>query len=298
MSSAADLSQQAAQLFAPLLASLHAHLPPLPAGLPGTLSLWLPTLGIGALLGFFGGLFGIGGGIIAIPLLVLAYHMPQALAQGTALVMMVPNLLVGWWRYSRRHPIPLQQALTLGGIAALTTAVVAHIATGLPTPVLRTLFAVFLALLAVYLLRRHRQTTLPDFAAANTPDAEPPDRWRHPRHIPWVGLLGGSCMGLLGIGGGLVATPVFTQHFRQRQAIAQSLSLALVAPSSIIALLSYANAGRVDWEMGLPLALSGLLTVSAGVSLAHRLPERKLRQSFSWMLLATAVWLLLGLLWR
>ena len=46
--------------------------------------------------------------------------------------------------------------------------------------------------------------------------------------------------------------------------------------------------------MGLPLALGGLFTVSAGVALAHRLPERKMRIAFAWMLLATALWLSLG----
>ena len=42
---------------------------------------WLQALAVGAALGFFGGVFGIGGGIIAIPLLVLAYGMDQAHAQ-------------------------------------------------------------------------------------------------------------------------------------------------------------------------------------------------------------------------
>lgn len=42
------------------------------------------TLALGAGLSFFGGLFGIGGGIIAIPLLVLGFGMEQPLAQGTA----------------------------------------------------------------------------------------------------------------------------------------------------------------------------------------------------------------------
>jgi len=65
----------------------------------------LPSLAMGAALGFFGGVFGIGGGIIAIPALVLLGGMEQAQAQGTALVMMVPNLLIGWWRYSLKNPV-------------------------------------------------------------------------------------------------------------------------------------------------------------------------------------------------
>ena len=117
------------------------------------------------------------------------------------------------------------------------------------------------------------------------------------RYLPLVGIVGGSSMGLLGVGGGLVATPLFTGWFGQRQTVAQSLSLALVAPSSIIALLTYGAARRVDWAIGLPLAVGGLLTVSAGVALAHRLPERRMRAAFAWMLLCTAVWMLIKPLW-
>jgi uncharacterized membrane protein YfcA len=101
-------------------------------------------------------------------------------------------------------------------------------------------------------------------------------------------------MGLLGIGGGLLATPLLTRWFGQRQAAAQGLALALVAPSAVIALTTYAQAGQVDWAMGVPLALSGMCTVSSGVALAHRLPERRMRAAFGWMLLCTAVWLLVS----
>jgi uncharacterized membrane protein YfcA len=77
-----------------------------------------------------------------------------------------------------------------------------------------------------------------------------------------------------------------------KQTTAQSLSLALVTPSSVIALIAYGSAKRVDWSMGLPLAIGGLITVSAGVALAHRLPERQMRLGFFWILLSTAIWLL------
>lgn len=246
----------------------------------------IAVLAIGAALGFFGGLFGIGGGVIAIPLLVLGFGMEQPLAQGTALVLMVPNLLIGWWRYGQRHPVGWRVALSIGVLACLTTWGVAHVATGLPPGVLRVLFSLFLLALAVRLLWHGRT------GRAHRDDASAPRL--SPRWLPLVGVVGGSSMGLLGIGGSLVATPLFTGWFAQRQTVAQSLSLALVAPSAMVALTTYAQAHRVDWSMGLPMAVGGLFTVSAGVALAHRLPERRMQAAFAWMMLATALWLLGG----
>ncbi|MEO5795427.1 MAG: sulfite exporter TauE/SafE family protein [Rhodoferax sp.] len=246
-----------------------------------TLSALLLMLLLGAALGFLGGMFGIGGGIIVIPLLVVGFGLEQAVAQGTALVMMVPNLLIAWMRYSQRHPVALKTALQIGVLGCLTTWAVAHVATRLPSDVMRTVFSVFLLVLAVRMLWKAPAT-------APTADAKPRDlRW-----MPLVGIVGGSSMGLLGVGGGLVATPFFTGWFRQKQTVAQSLSLALVAPSAIVALLTYSAAQRVDWEMGLPLAIGGLFTVSAGVAVAHRLPEKRMRAAFAWMVLCTAVWML------
>lgn len=242
----------------------------------------LSLLALGAALGFFGGLFGIGGGIIAIPFLGLAFGMEQALAQGTSLAMMVPILLVGWLRYSRRHPVPWRTASQIGLLASATTVLVAYVATGLDPTLLRTVFSAFLLVLALRRLARRQP-----------PVAEQATRRFSPRLMPAVGVLGGACMGLLGVGGGLVATPIFTGCFGQRQTIAQSLSLALVTPCSLVALLTYGSAQRVDWSVGLPLAVGGLFTVSAGVAWAHRLPERTMKTAFAWMILGTAVWLLL-----
>jgi uncharacterized protein len=242
----------------------------------------LTMLALGAALGFFGGLFGIGGGIIAIPFLGLAFGMEQALAQGTSLAMMVPILLVGWWRYSRRHPVPWRTAIQIGVLASLTTWLVAYVATGLNPNVLRTVFSIFLLFLALRMLAKRKK-----------PAAEEATSCLNMRLMPLVGLIGGACMGLLGVGGGLLATPFFTGFFGQRQTVAQSLSLALVTPCSIVALMTYASAQRVDWSIGLPLAVGGLFTVSAGVAVAHRLPERTMKTAFALMILGTSIWLLL-----
>ena len=70
---------------------------------------------------------------------------------------------------------------------------------------------------------------------------------------------------------------------------AQGLALALVCPSTIVALLTYARAGEVDWGLGLPLAIGGIAAIPAGIAVAYRLPERRLRLGFCSLLLVTAV---------
>lgn len=250
---------------------------------------WLPipelllVLALGAALGFFGGLFGIGGGIIAVPLFIIGFGMDQALAQGTALVLMVPNLLIGWWRYNQHHKLPWLAVLAIGGTATLTTWLTAKVAVQLDQDILHWLFNLFILAVGLRMLLLRKD---PSALAGLSGDK--------PRTVamPLVGALGGTSMGLLGMGGGLVATPLLTTVFKHTQTTAQALSLALVAPSSVMALSTYANAHRVNWELGLPLAFGGLFTVSAGVAIAHHLPEKALRRSFAVVMIVAACWLI------
>ncbi|MBU2010907.1 MAG: sulfite exporter TauE/SafE family protein, partial [Gammaproteobacteria bacterium] len=69
---------------------------------------------LGLALGTLGGLFGIGGGLIAIPVLGVLFGLDQQLAQGTALVMVVPNVLLAIRRYHQRNRIDWRHALALG----------------------------------------------------------------------------------------------------------------------------------------------------------------------------------------
>jgi len=112
------------------------------------------------------------------------------------------------------------------------------------------------------------------------------------RHVKWLWLLGvGSGMtgGLFGVGGGVVATPILTGVFGATQVAAQGLALALAAPSTAITLVTYAVHDHVNWQMGIPLAVGGLLSISWGVRLAHSLPEKLLRSLFCGFLVICAV---------
>ena len=238
---------------------------------------------LGGVLGALGGLFGIGGGIIAIPVLGLAFGLNEQHAQGTALVMVVPNVLVGLWGYARRGSVDHRVAIVLAVCAVPFTYVGALYATRVAGPGLRYGFGAYAAALALWF-------------AYQTLSAKKTEARATPR-LAWgwtavVGALGGILSGLFSVGGALFAVPFLSLLFAYSQTEAQGLSLALVAPGTIVGIIAYALAGDVDWGIGIPLAAGGTLCVRYGVALAHRLPERRLRLLFCAFLAAAAIALL------
>jgi uncharacterized membrane protein YfcA len=243
------------------------------------------NLGLGVLLGAVGGLLGIGGGLIAIPILGALYGMDQHLAQDTALVMILPNVLIGFWRYHQRTPVDFRALVWMILLSIGAAALAAHFASLIGSNQLRSAFAVFLLALAAYFIWQLRaRPARPRWAPWPAPNAVWPVRF-----TPLVGIISGVFSGLFTIGGGLVSVPALVSLFGMRQTQAQGIALALVIPASVTALFSYAQAGNVDWHVGIPLALGGLVSVSWGVALAYRLPAVKLRLCFCAVLVATAI---------
>ncbi len=234
---------------------------------------------LGAALGTMGGLFGIGGGLVAIPALAVLFELDQQMAQGTALVMVVPNVMLALWRYHQRNRIEWRHALPLSVCSLLFAWLGSIWAVGLDAHVMRLGFVGFLVALALW-----------NGVRLFMRSAVASDRLRHA--WPWLGVLGafaGSMGGLFGVGGAVVATPVLTSVFGTTQVVAQGLSLALAVPSTSITLLTYGLHHSVDWSIGLPLAVGGLLSISWGVRLAHALPEKVLRGLFCGFLVVCAV---------
>lgn len=234
---------------------------------------------LGLILGALGGLFGIGGGLIAIPVIGVLFGLDQQVAQGTALVMVVPNVLLAIWRYHQRNRIEFRHALALGVTSFCFAIAGAAVAVSLDPGRMRIGFICFLLALAAYTLLRVLMKPQPGGTTLRYP-------W------PWLSALGagaGALGGLFGVGGAVIATPILTSVFGASQVVAQGLSLSLAAPSTAVTLFTYASHGQVDWALGLPLAVGGLLSISLGVKLAHALPERVLRALFSLFLVFSAI---------
>ena len=231
--------------------------------------------------GVLGGVFGLGGGLIAIPVRGVALGLDQQMAQGTALVMVVPNVLLAVWRYHQRNRIDLRQVAALATPAFFCAILGSTWAVSLDAARMRVAFAGFLLALAVYTLVR---------AARRTP-AQGPLRHGWPWLVP-VGVLAGLTGGLFAVGGGVIAVPVLTALFGASQVVAQGLALGLAAPSTLVALVTYGWHGEVLWSVGIPLALGGICSISLGVRLAHSLPEPLLKGLYALFLVGSAILLL------
>jgi len=109
-------------------------------------------LAIGLVAGILSGLFGIGGGVIIVPALILLAKLSPNRATGTSLAaLLLPVGALGAWEYYRRGDLDLHAA---GGIALglfLGAWLGAHWGSHLPARPLQRGFALFLVLVAIHL---------------------------------------------------------------------------------------------------------------------------------------------------
>ena len=103
----------------------------------------------GVFVGLLSALFGVGGGLVMVPFLVLVLARSQHLAEGTSLVVIVPTALAGAIAHWRSGFVSLRESalLALGGVVGVYLG--ASIALGTSGGTLRVLFGVFLAAMGV-----------------------------------------------------------------------------------------------------------------------------------------------------
>jgi hypothetical protein len=168
--------------------------------------------------------------------------------------------------------------------ATVSSYLAARFAVSLNAHNLQQAFALFLVLLAAYFAWLSHSDRQDRSLAVSLPA----------RLLPLLGVASGAMSGIFTVGGGLIVVPALVTLFGFTQTQAQGMALALVVPGALAALLSYAQAGNVDWGTGIPLAIGGVLSVSWGVALAHKLPAARLRLAFCTVLVSAAVMMLVS----
>ena len=104
-----------------------------------------------------------------------------------------------------------------------------------------------------------------------------------------TGLAAGIISGM-GMGGGAVLIPALVLAADPPQHIAQSVNLLFFIPTAAAALVIHIKNKSIDFSMGIPIIIFGLIGALAGSCLASRMEAGALRRLFGWFLLATSIY--------
>ena len=231
---------------------------------------------IGLSAGILGGLVGIGGGMIMIPLMVAFLGMSQHQAHGTSLFAVVFTGLVGAVTYAMHGSVNHFAAAVLAVTAGVMAIIGARYTQRLSEKALRRTFGFFLIAMSALMLSK---PYLPAVAALSVTG------WAGVTTLLISGAVVGFLAGLMGVGGGGVMIPVLVLLMGMSQYTAQGTSLAAMVPPAVVGSWTHRRLGNMRKDVLLVLIAGVLAGTCLGGAMAHLVPERELRILFSLVIL-------------
>ena len=217
---------------------------------------------IGVVIGGMSGFFGIGGGTMLVPaLMMLGFDIKSAI--GISVMQMVFSSLYGSWLNHKKGHLNLKEGavIGLGGfVGALGSG---WLVKAVPEIVLET---AFVAVIGFALYRFFRAPAHVDVDAGHDLS-------------PAVLAATGATIGLfaisMGIGGSVLLTPILVGllHYPLKKAV--SAGLFFVVFSSISGFISLSMAGQIDYRHGLLVGIASLFGVQTGIWLAGKTGHKK-----------------------
>ncbi len=246
----------------------------------------LVALAGGLTAGLVSGLFGVGGGILLVPLQVLVLGTAQHAAHATSLVAVTLGAVVGVTRFGIDGAVHVPGAIALGVGAIAGARGGAALLPKISDRRLRAVFGGVLLLLSVRFL------LAPGSEAVGTDMAVPDlDALMIVAHVIG-GLAAGITSSVLGVGGGVIMVPLMALGLGYGQHIAEGTSLAVIVPTAATGAWAHARSGYTDWGAGLRLGVGAMVGAALGASLALGLSGATLGRLFGVLQLATAALML------
>ncbi len=236
---------------------------------------------VGIAAGFLSGMFGVGGGILIVPGLVLVAKMDQRIAHGTSLAAVLPisaSSLLSYWSHDHVD-WRVGACLAAGALAgALVGTRLLHV---LPHRTLAIGFAGLLVVTAVRLFLPLESGTR-DVLTLGTIAA-----------LVLIGVATGILAGLLGVGGGVVMVPAMMMLLQMPAAMAKGTSVAVIIPTSIMGTWRNRKKKNADMKAAGILGLGGILAAVAGGWISARMSDTVSNVLFATLLLVVAIRLVL-----
>ena len=243
----------------------------------------------GIVVGILSGLFGIGGGIVLVPSLIVFFGMDILDANATSLAaMLLPVGILGVISYYKAGLIKVRESLWIALGLFLGSFVGGDLAVNISESLLAKLYAGILLYIALsyfdlfsYLRKKNKPKTV-EYNIVSRP------LWMY----LIMGIGAGIFAGLFGKGGGIVIVPLLIGifHYNPKAAAATSLA-ALQLPVGLPSVIIYANNGHLNILYAGLIALGILVGAFFGSKLGIKLPSAIFKKVFAVFLLVVAVYM-------
>lgn len=258
---------------------------------------------LGLIAGVFAGMFGIGGGLVIVPVLILLLSFSPVQAVSTSLAaLLLPVGIFAVISYYRAGKLSIRASGLVAAGLLLTTLIGADIALNLPGDTLKQVYGVFLLYIAWRFAEprkvwaEYQTGTLKSALAEADTTAN-----THADNLvtPWynlfgVGLVAGVASGMFGIGGGAVIVPALVGLFKFDQKLATGTSLgALLLPVALPGVIRYYQEGVLNVSVAAAIAFGLAFGGLVGARLALRMPSKQIKRLYGVFLFCVGMWFIL-----
>lgn len=242
------------------------------------------ALVIGIVAGFLSGLFGVGGGILIVPALVLAGGYDQRRAHGTSLASVLPIATSGLIGFALHDSVDWVAAVLLVGGSVVGAVVGTRLLHVLSVRVLALAFSAILLATAARMFMASPEGLGRDDLSVGVVVG-----------FVLLGLVTGTLAGLLGVGGGVIMVPGMVLLFGLPAAVAKGTSLAVIIPTAITATRRNLRTGNADLTAAAVIGLAGVATAFLASRISVGLSEATANALFAVLLVVLAMRLLVSL---
>lgn len=236
-------------------------------------------LAAGAAAGATAGLFGVGGGVVIVPILVILAGFEQRRAHATSLGAIVVISAAGVVGYVSAGEVhwSIAAAMTVGGLVGAPSG--AAVLNRLPSGLLQRAFAVVLLATAVRVVLGDVATTASAVGLSGPVTTAA---------FVLLGLAGGFVAGVMGVGGGIVTVPALSLIAGMPLLLAKGTSLAVIAPTALVGSLRNRKHGSIDRRAAALVGGGGVMAAYIASLVSLDLDPQVSAVSFAALLVVTA----------
>lgn len=251
---------------------------------------FLNIVPIGFFSGLLAGAFGIGGGVVSVPLVRLFIGVPAHVAVGSTLAVILPTAIIGALNYLKNGKLIPKLAFVCAGPAAISTIAASAASSYIQGRYLMLMLAALMTLVgidfAIGISTKLR-------AASPSTDEDKIENLKLDNHeliqASVIGIIVGLLSGMLGIGGGFIMVPAFCYLLKLPLKVAFGTSLIVVALVSLPGTVVHALDNHVYLWIVLPMIAGSLPGAWLGSHLSLKTKDRHLRVTFGIILLVMSI---------